>query len=246
MARIKKSLRNGLVKMYLNSIFADPERTARLVDIAQSSFLPLLKGAIFYTIPLTLITFVIGLIFAVLTALARISQSKILQSIARVYVSAIRGTPLLVQLFIIFYGLPTIGITLDSYIAAIIGFSLSVGAYGSEIIRAAIISIPKGQWEAGYSIGMSYSQVLRRIILPQAARVSIPPLSNSFISLVKDTSLASLVLLTEMFRKAQEIASTNYEYLLVYTEAALIYWVICFFLSILQQMMEKKLDRYVS
>ncbi|MGZ4160835.1 MAG: amino acid ABC transporter permease, partial [Neobacillus sp.] len=212
--------------MYLNSIFADPERTARLVDIAQSSFLPLLKGAIFYTIPLTLITFVIGLIFAVLTALARISHSKILQSIARVYVSAIRGTPLLVQLFIIFYGLPTIGVTLDSYTAAIIGFSLSVGAYGSEIIRAAIISIPKGQWEAGYSIGMSYSQVLRRIILPQAARVSVPPLSNSFISLVKDTSLASLVLLTEMFRKAQEIASTNYEYLLVYTEAALIYWVI--------------------
>jgi L-cystine transport system permease protein len=246
MARIKKSQRNGLVKMYLNSIFADPERTARLVDIAQSSFLPLLKGAIFYTIPLTLITFVIGLIFAVLTALARISQSKILQSIARVYVSAIRGTPLLVQLFIIFYGLPTIGVTLDSYTAAIIGFSLSVGAYGSEIIRAAIISIPKGQWEAGYSIGMSYSQVLRRIILPQAARVSVPPLSNSFISLVKDTSLASLVLLTEMFRKAQEIASTNYEYLLVYTEAALIYWVICFFLSILQQIMEKRLDRYLS
>lgn len=246
MARIKKSQRNGLVKMYLNSIFADPERTARLVDIAQSSFLPLLKGAIFYTIPLTLITFVIGLIFAVLTALARISQNKILQSIARVYVSAIRGTPLLVQLFIIFYGLPTIGVTLDSYTAAIIGFSLSVGAYGSEIIRAAIISIPKGQWEAGYSIGMSYSQVLRRIILPQAARVSVPPLSNSFISLVKDTSLASLVLLTEMFRKAQEIASTNYEYLLVYTEAALIYWVICFFLSILQQIMEKRLDRYLS
>ncbi|MDR6999526.1 amino acid ABC transporter permease [Neobacillus niacini] len=232
--------------MYLNSIFADPERTARLVDIAQSSFLPLLKGAIFYTIPLTLITFVIGLILAILTALARISHLKILQIIARVYVSIIRGTPLLVQLFIIFYGLPTVGITLDSYVAAIIGFSLSVGAYGSEIIRAAIISIPKGQWEAGYSIGMSYSQVLRRIILPQATRVSIPPLSNSFISLVKDTSLASLVLLTELFRKAQEIAASNYEFLLVYTEAALVYWVICFFLSILQQSMEKRLDRYVS
>ncbi|OIK16427.1 cysteine ABC transporter permease [Bacillus sp. MUM 116] len=232
--------------MYLNSIFADPERTARLMDIAQSSFLPLLKGAIFYTIPLTLITFVIGLILAILTALARISHLKILQMIARVYVSIIRGTPLLVQLFIIFYGLPTIGITLDSYVAAIIGFSLSVGAYGSEIIRAAIISIPKGQWEAGYSIGMSYSQVLRRIILPQATRVSIPPLSNSFISLVKDTSLASLVLLTELFRKAQEIAATNYEFLLVYSEAALIYWVICLFLSILQQSMEKRLDRYVS
>ncbi|WP_026576011.1 amino acid ABC transporter permease [Bacillus sp. UNC438CL73TsuS30] len=232
--------------MYLSSIFADPEKTARLMDIAQSSFLPLLKGAIFYTIPLTLITFVIGLILAILTALARISHLKILQMIARIYVSIIRGTPLLVQLFIIFYGLPTVGITLDSYVAAIIGFSLSVGAYGSEIIRAAIISIPKGQWEAGYSIGMSYSQVLRRIILPQATRVSIPPLSNSFISLVKDTSLASLVLLTELFRKAQEIAATNYEFLLVYSEAALIYWVICFFLSILQQSLETRLDRYVS
>jgi len=232
--------------MYLNSIFANPERISKLVDIAQSSFLPLLKGAIFYTIPLTLITFVVGLILAILTALARISYSKTLQIIARIYVSIIRGTPLLVQLFIIFYGLPTVGITLDSYTAAIIGFSLSVGAYGSEIIRAAIISIPKGQWEAGYSIGMSYSQVLRRIILPQATRVSIPPLSNSFISLVKDTSLASLVLLTEMFRKAQEIAAFNYEFLLVYSEAAVIYWVICFFLSVLQQVMEKRLDRYVS
>jgi cystine transport system permease protein len=244
MEHTKKSPRNGLVKMYLNSIFPDPERAAKLIDIAQSSFLPLLKGAIFYTIPLTLITVIGGLILAVLTALARISNVKPLEWLARIYVSAIRGTPLLVQLFIIFYGLPNIGITLDSYIAAIIGFSLNVGAYASEIIRAAILSIQKGQWEAAYSIGMSYMQALRRIILPQAARVTVPPLSNTFISLVKDTSLASLVLLTEMFRKAQEIASANYEFLLVYLEAALIYWVICFFLSILQQVMEKRLDRY--
>ena len=153
--------------MYLNSIFADPERTARLIDIAQSSFLPLLKGAIFYTIPLTIITFIIGIILAILTALARISHVKVFQIIARVYVSVIRGTPLLVQLFIIFYGLPTIGIIINSYISAVIGFSLSVGAYASEIIRAAILSTPKGQWEAGYSIGMSYTQVLKRIILPK-------------------------------------------------------------------------------
>lgn len=198
------------------------------------------------TIPLTLISFIIGIILAVLTALGRISQVKLFQGIARVYVSAIRGTPLLVQLFIIFYGLPNIGVTLDPFISAVIGFSLSVGAYASEIIRAAIISIPKGQWEAGYSIGMTYTQALKRIILPQAARVSIPPLSNTFISLVKDTSLASLVLVTEMFRRAQEIASTNYEFLLVYTEAAFVYWVICFFLSVLQGFMEKKLDRYTS
>lgn len=233
------------MKMYLNSIIADSDRTARLIDIAKTSLWPLLEGAIMNTIPLTIISFIFGLILAVLTALARISQLKLFEIIARVYVSAIRGTPLLVQLFIIFYGLPNIGVTLDPFISAVIGFSLSVGAYASEIIRAAILSIPKGQWEAGYSIGMSYSQALKRIILPQAARVSVPPLSNSFISLVKDTSLASVVLITEMFRRAQEITARNYEFLLVYTEAALIYWVICFFLSILQQMMEKRLDRYV-
>lgn len=231
--------------MYLNSIFADPERTARLMDIAKTSLQPMLEGAIMNTIPLTIISFIVGIILAVLTALARISQRKVLRGIASVYVSAIRGTPLLVQLFIIFYGLPNVGITLDPFLSAVIGFSLSVGAYASEIIRAAILSIPKGQWEAGYSIGMTYAQALKRIILPQAARVSVPPLSNSFISLVKDTSLASLVLVTEMFRRAQEIASRNYEFLLVYTEAALIYWVICFFLSVLQQYMEKRLDRYV-
>ncbi|MED3549607.1 amino acid ABC transporter permease [Cytobacillus praedii] len=232
--------------MFLNSIIADPERVSRLIDIAQSSLQPLLKGAILYTIPLTLITFVCGLILAVLTALARISSVKPLQIIARIYVSAIRGTPLLVQLFIIFYGLPTIGVVIDPFPSAVIGFSLNVGAYASEIIRAAILSIPKGQWEAGYSIGMSYPQTLKRIILPQASRVSLPPLSNTFISLVKDTSLAAMILVTEMFRRAQEIAATNYEFLLLYLEVALIYWVICFILSIIQGRLEKRMDRFVS
>lgn len=235
-----------MAKMYLNNIFADPERLERLVNIAQSSLLPLVKGALYYTLPLTLITFVIGIILAVLTALARISTIKPLQIIARIYVSIIRGTPLLVQLFIIFYGLPSVGVTISPFISAIIGFSLNVGAYASEIIRAAILSTPKGQWEAGYSIGMSYSQTLKRIILPQATRVSIPPLSNTFISLVKDTSLASLILVTEMFRKAQEIASTNYEFLLMYSLAGLLYWIICFMLSVIQQRIEGKLDRYVA
>ncbi len=232
--------------MYLNNIFADPERLERLANIAQSSLLPLVKGALYYTLPLTLISFTIGLVLAVLTALARISTVKPLQWIARFYVSIIRGTPLLVQLFIIFYGLPSIGVTISPFISAIIGFSLNVGAYASEIMRAAILSTPKGQWEAGYSIGMSYSQTLKRIILPQASRVSIPPLSNTFISLVKDTSLASLILVTEMFRKAQEIASTNYEFLLMYSMAGLLYWIICFILSVVQQQIEGKLDRYVA
>lgn len=229
-------------KMYLSSIFTDP----RYIEIVRTSLQPMLEAAIMYTIPLTLISFIIGLILAVLTALARISHIKFLQMVARFYVSIIRGTPLLVQLFIIFYGLPNLGVTLNPFPSAVIGFSLSVGAYASEIIRAAILSTPKGQWEAAYSIGMSYTQALRRIILPQAARVSLPPLSNTFISLVKDTSLASLVLVTEMFRTAQEIASRNYEFLLVYSEAALLYWVICFFLSIIQQLLEKRMDRYLA
>jgi cystine transport system permease protein len=232
--------------MYLNSIFADPEKMERLISIAESSLLPLVKGALFYTLPLAIISFIVGIILAVLTALARISSVKILRIIARFYVSAIRGTPLLVQLYILFYGLPNVGIMIDPFPAAVIGFSLSVGAYSSEIIRAAILSIPKGQWEAGFSIGMTYSQNLKRIILPQATRVSIPPLSNSFIGLVKDTSLASTILVTEMFRKAQEIVATTYEVLLLYTEAAIIYWVICFILSIIQQRIEVRLDRYVT
>ncbi|HJF30859.1 MAG TPA: amino acid ABC transporter permease [Sporosarcina psychrophila] len=232
--------------MYLTNILADPEKVQKLLDIALTSLRPLLEGALYYTLPLTFISFFFGIILAVLTALARISTSKPLQIIARIYVSAIRGTPLLVQLFILFFGLPTIGIIIDPFPAAVFGFSLNVGAYASEVIRAAIQSIPKGQWEAAHTIGMNYAQTLRRIILPQATRVSIPPLSNTFISLVKDTSLASLILVTEMFRRAQEIASANYEFLLLYTEAAIIYWLICFILSLIQDRVEHRLDRYVA
>ncbi|MED1796642.1 ABC transporter permease subunit [Brevibacillus nitrificans] len=231
--------------MSLSNFFDNPERLDRWITIAQSSFLPLVKGALLYSLTLAIVAFFFGLILAILTALARISGIKPLVAIARVYVSIIRGTPLLVQLFIIFFGLPSIGIMIDPIPSAIIGFSLSVGAYSSEVVRAAILSIPKGQWEAAYSIGMTYRQALQRVILPQAARVSVPPLSNSFISLVKDTSLAAAILVPEMFRKAQEIVASTYEPLLLYSEAALIYWTICFLLSIIQDRLENKLDRYV-
>lgn len=233
------------MQMSLSNFFDNPERLDRWITIAQSSFLPLVKGALLYSLTLAIVAFFFGLILAILTALARISGIKPLVAIARVYVSIIRGTPLLVQLFIIFFGLPSIGIMIDPIPSAIIGFSLSVGAYSSEVVRAAILSIPKGQWEAAYSIGMTYRQALQRVILPQAARVSVPPLSNSFISLVKDTSLAAAILVPEMFRKAQEIVASTYEPLLLYSEAALIYWIICSILSIIQDRLENKLDRYV-
>lgn len=216
-----------------------------MINIAQSSFLPLVKGALYYSLTIAIVAFFFGLILAFFTALARISGIKPLVAIARVYVSIIRGTPLLVQLYIIFYGLPSIGLTIDPIPSAIIGFSLNVGAYSSEVIRSAILSIQKGQWEAAYSLGMTYWQALRRVILPQAARVSIPPLSNSFISLVKDTSLAAVILVPEMFRKAQEIVASTYEPLLLYIEAALIYWVICLLLSAIQDRLEARLERYV-
>ena len=221
------------------------EEQLHALDAAKQAFEPMLWGLIKYSIPITIATFIIGLIIAIITALMRVSRNKFARSIARIYVSIIRGTPMLVQLFIIFYGLPTIGVTIDPFPSAIIGFSLNVGAYASEIIRAAILSIPKGQWEAAYSIGMNYSQALRKIVLPQAARVSVPPLSNSFIGLVKDTSLAATILVAETFRRAQEIASMNYEFLFVYIMAALVYWVICFILSIFQGRIEKRLDRVV-
>lgn len=211
-----------------------------------SSFWPLLSGAITGTIPLALISFAVGLVLALVVAIMRLSRNKIVSGIARIYISIIRGTPLLVQLFVIFYGLPSIGLTIDPWPSAIIAFSLNVGGYAAEVIRAAILSVHQGQWEAAYTIGMSRARALRRVILPQAARVSVPPLSNTFISLVKDTSLASLILVTEMFRQAQKIASFTSEFMLLYLEAALIYWLICLVLSSGQSLLEKRLDRYVA
>jgi cystine transport system permease protein len=215
-------------------------------DLLVRSFWPLAQGAIFGTIPLALASFAFGIVIAVGVALMRLSKVRIVSAIARFYVSVIRGTPLLVQLFVIFYGLPSIGVLLDPWPSAIIAFSLNVGGYAAEIIRAAILSVPKGQWEAGYTIRMSPATTLRRIILPQAARVSVPPLSNTFISLVKDTSLASLILVTELFRQAQEIAAFSSEFMVIYIEAAVIYWIICLVLSGAQSRLEKRLDRYVA
>ena len=215
-------------------------------DLLLRSLWPLVSGALVGTIPLALASFVLGLLIALGIALMRLSRVRVVSAIARVYISIIRGTPLLVQLFVIFYGLPSLGIKIDPWPSAIIAFALNVGGYAAEVIRAAILSVPKGQWEAGHTIGMSRSQTLRRIILPQAARVSVPPLSNTFISLVKDTSLASLILVTELFRQAEKIATFTSEFMILYLEAALVYWVVCLFLSSGQNVIEKRLDRYVA
>lgn len=215
-------------------------------DLVGSSLGPIVTGAVTGTIPLALTSFAAGLVIALVVALMRLSRVKPVAGLARLYVSVIRGTPLLVQLFVIFYGLPSIGVVIDPWPSAIVAFSLNVGGYAAEVIRAAILSVPKGQWEAAHMIGMSHRLALRRIILPQAARVSVPPLSNTFISLIKDTSLASLILVTELFRRAQEIAAFSQEFMVLYLEAAVVYWVVCLFLASGQSMLERRLDRYVA
>ncbi|WP_319457720.1 MULTISPECIES: ABC transporter permease subunit [unclassified Mycobacterium] len=207
---------------------------------------PLAKAALTATIPLTIISFIVGLVIALAVALARLSSNVILSNAARFYISIIRGTPLLVQLVIVFYGLPKFGVTLPAFTAAVIAFSLNVGGYAAEIIRSAIQSIPKGQWEAAETIGLNYTSALRRIIIPQATRVAVPPLSNTLISLVKDTSLASVILVTELFRKAQEIGAPTFDFFTTYTAAAVYYWVICLVLSFGQSRFERRLERHVA
>jgi cystine transport system permease protein len=216
------------------------------LDLFGRSLWPIVSGALVASIPLAFISMALGLVIAITIALMRLSGQAWLAGIARFYTSVIRGTPLLVQLFVVFYGLPSLGIRIDPWPSAIIAFSLNVGGYAAEVIRAAILSVPQGQWEAAHTIGMSRGLALRRIILPQAARVSVPPLSNTFISLVKDTSLASVILVTELFRQAQQIATVSNEFLLIYLEAALVYWVICLILSFGQDALEKRLDRHVA
>lgn len=215
------------------------------LDLILSSIGPLLEGTIRGTIPLTALSFVGGLAIAVGVALARLSDSAVLRRLAQGYVSIIRGTPLLVQLFIIFYAFPSLGVVIDPFPSAVIAFSLNVGGYASEVVRAAILSIPRGQWEAAETIGYGRALALRRVILPQAARVAVPPLSNTFISLVKDTSLASTIMVTELLRKAQEIAAPTYEFLTLYSVAAVIYWVLCLVLSVGQSFLERRLGRHL-
>lgn len=207
---------------------------------------PMLLGVVRGTIPLTIISFLVGLLIAVAAALARLSSIRWLDVLARSYISLIRGTPLLVQLFVVYFGLPEVGIDLNPYVAACLALSLNVGGYAAEIIRSSILSVPRGQFEAATTIGMDYRQTLRRVVLPQAGRIAVPPLSNTLLSLIKDTSLAAIVLVPEVFRAAIEAAAVGFAYLPLYLFAGLYYWVICFLVTLAQDPLERRLGRYVA
>lgn len=216
------------------------------VQLILDSLWPLLQATVTGTIPLTAISFVLGLALALVVALMRLSPVRAVSGAARTYISVIRGTPLLLQLFIIYYGLPSLGVSFDPFPAAILAFTLNVGGYAAEVIRSAILAVPKGQWEAASTVGMNYPTTLRRVVLPQATRTAIPPLSNTLISLVKDTSLASTIQVTELFRTAQEVAAPTYQFFAMYAVAAAYYWVICLALSFGQSRLEERQNRYVA
>ncbi|WP_201770261.1 amino acid ABC transporter permease [Basilea psittacipulmonis] len=223
---------------------------ARATMVAHA-FWPMVKAGFLVSLPLAIISFIFGLLIAVGVAFFKVMPvthvwHKILLKFLNLYVAMIRGTPLLVQLCIVFYGLPAVGIELDPIPTAIIGFSLNVGAYASETVRASIQSIHKGQWEASAALGMSYIQTFLYVILSQATRVAVPPLSNTFISLFKDTSLASVVTVTELFRVAQQEGNRSYDFLPVFIEAALVYWGFCWVLFYIQKRIERRQDRYVT
>jgi cystine transport system permease protein len=203
--------------------------------------LPVLAQGALLTVKFAVLSMIFGLVFGVVLALMGISTNRILPPIARVYVSVMRGTPLLVQIFVVYYGLPSIGISLDPTPAGVIALSANVAAYLSESMRGAIVGIPSGQWLAAYSLGLSRRQTLRYVIGPQALRIAVPSLSNSLISLVKDTSLVSVITVTELLRSSQEIIAATYQPLPLYLTAAAIYWVLCQVLEWVQHRFERRL-----
>ena len=215
---------------------------SRILTILINAFGDLLLAGLKMTIPLTAISFSIGLVIALFTALVQTAKVPVLRVLARVYVWIIRGTPMIVQLFVVYFGLPSIGILLNSFASAVLVFSISVGAYCSETVRAAIESVPNGQIEAGYCVGMNYWQIMFRIVIPQALRTAFPPLSNSLIGLVKDTSLAYSIAIVEIMATAQRIATRTYDYFWLYIEAAFVYLIFCTILQWLQRYLERKLD----
>lgn len=216
----------------------------RLLQTLMDSFPKILVPGLTVTIPLTAIAFTFAMIIAVTAAMVQYAKLPVLTQLCRFYIWIFRGTPLLVQLFVVFYGLPDLGIRMEPFPAAVLVFSLNEGAYCAETVRAALEAVPEGQMEAGYCAGMSYMQTMRRIILPQAMRTAFPPLSNSLIAMVKDTSLAANITVVEMFRATEQINARVYEPLALYIEVGLIYLLFSTMLTWLQRTGEKRLGAY--
>ncbi|MDO5634910.1 MAG: amino acid ABC transporter permease [Micrococcus sp.] len=205
----------------------------------------LLWATLEVTVPLSLISFALAMVLAVVTALGRIYLPGPLKLIPWLYVWVFRGTPLVVQLFIVFFGLPNIGIVLPAFTAAVVTLALNTGAYASEAVRSSILAVPRGQFEAAQTLNLSRKDTFSQVVAPQAFRIALPPLTNDFIDLVKGTSLVFAITITDVFQVGRQIAASNFEYLTIYILVALIYLVIVSVLSLIQLYLERRVSRHV-
>ncbi|MBT2625885.1 ABC transporter permease subunit [Bacillus sp. ISL-32] len=214
------------------------------LKLAIESFPYVIKG-IWYTLLISFVSMFAGTMLGLFISLARMSKCALLRWPARLYISFMRGVPILVILFILYFGFPYIGIEFSAVIAALLGFSLNSAAYIAEINRSAISSVDKGQWEAAASLGLSYWKTMRGIILPQSVRVALPPLANVLLDLIKASSLAAMITVPELLQHAKIIGGREFDYMTMYILTALIYWAICSVAAAFQNILEKKYAHYL-
>lgn len=208
---------------------------------------PVLIEGLKITMIIALFSMFFALILGVLIGIMSMSKSLFLRIPAKIYISFMRGTPLLVFLFILYYGIPVLGVEFKSpIVAAIVGMSLNFAAYNAEVIRSAIMSVPRGQWEASASLQMGYIQTLRRIVIPQATRIALPPTFNIFMDIIKGTSLASIITVHELLYSSRLVAGRTFDSMTMYITAALIYWIVCIILGYFQDRLEKRYNRYLN
>ncbi|MFJ6413620.1 amino acid ABC transporter permease [Terribacillus saccharophilus] len=208
--------------------------------------LPFILEGLPMTIAVAFAGMAMGLLLGFFLAIGRSSRFFLLRWPARFYISFMRGTPILVFLFILYQGLPVVQIRLDAFTCAVLAFGLNSAAYIAEVNRGALNSIAYGQWESSYALGLNYWQTLTRVIVPQAARVAMPPLTNVFLDLVKATSLAAVITVPEMFQKAQIVAGRTFDSMTMYITVALVYWPLCIIISYFQERLEKRFSRYIN
>ncbi len=218
--------------------------TERIFQILLEGIPRILVPGLLITVPMTILGFALAFLLSVGVALTQFAKVPVLRHIARFYIWFCRGTPLLVQLFLVFYGLGQVGIKLHPFVAGVLTLGINEGAYCAESVRAALDSVPTGQLEAGECVGMTWWQSIRRIVLPQAMRTALPPLGNSLIAMLKDTSLVSSITMAEMFMAAKRLVSFYYEPLAIYLEVAFFYLIFSSLIECLERWGEKKLNAY--
>lgn len=215
-------------------------------ELAWNSVPVLLEG-LKITMIIAFFSMFFALILGIFIGIMSMSKFLFLRIPAKIYISFMRGTPILVFLFILYYGIPVLGVEFRSpIVAAIVGMSMNFAAYNAEVIRSAIMSVPRGQWEASASLQMGYIQTLRRIIIPQATRIALPPTFNIFMDIIKGTSLASIITVQELLYSSRLVAGRTFDSMTMYITAAIIYWIVCIILGYFQDRLEKRYNRYLS